>query len=58
MRLTDDMPDDITPIKALLMKLPNFCVNPSMDKLAFSHVPRLVFKNVIVHARLCALTKD
>jgi hypothetical protein len=58
MRLTGDMLDHITPIKALLMKLPNFCINPPMDKLTLSHVPRLVFENMIVHARLCALTKD
>jgi hypothetical protein len=58
MRLTGDMPDDITRTKALLVKLPNLGINPSMDKLTLSHVPRLVFENMIVHAGLRALAKD
>ena len=58
MGLTGDMPDDITRTKALLMRFPNLGINPSMDKLTRSHVPRLVFEDMIVHAGLCALTKD
>ena len=58
MGLAGDMPDDITRTKALLMRLPNLGIDPSMDELALSHVPRLVFENMIVHAGLCALTED
>ena len=58
MGLTGYMPDDITRPKTLFMMLPNLGIDPSMDKLALSHVPRLVFEEMIVHAGLCALTKD
>jgi hypothetical protein len=56
--LTGYMPDDVAPAKALLMKLPNLSIDPSMDELALSHIPRLVFQNMIVHAGLRALSKD
>ncbi len=58
MGLTGDMPDDITPAKTLLMMLPNLSINPSMDKLALSNVPRFVFEEMIVHAGFCTLTED
>ena len=58
MGLTGDMPDDITRTQTLLMMLPNLGIHPSMDKLTLSHVPSLVFENMIVHAGLGALTKD
>ena len=58
MGLTGYMPDDITRTKTLLMMLPNLGIDPSMDKLARSHVPRLVFEQMIVHARFCTLAKN
>ena len=58
MGLTGDMPDDISRTEPLLMRLPNVGIHPSMDELALSHVPRLVFEDVIVHAGLRALPKD
>ena len=57
MRLARYVPDDITRTKTLLMVLPDFGINPPMDKLALCHVPCLVFEQMIVHAGLCSLTK-
>jgi len=58
MGLAGHMPDHIARSKTLFMLLANLGIDPSMDKIARSHVPRLIFEQVIVHARFCALTKD
>lgn len=52
------MPDDITRTETLFMMLSNLGINPSMDKLARSHVPRLIFEEMVVHAGFCPLTED
>jgi hypothetical protein len=58
MGLTGYMPDDIARTKTLFMMLPNLGINPSMDELTRSNVPRFVFEEMIMHAGLCALAKD
>jgi hypothetical protein len=58
MGLAGYMPNDITRTKTLFVMLPNFGIDPSMDKLARGHVPRFVLEQMIVHAGLCALAKD
>jgi hypothetical protein len=58
MGLTRYMPDDIAGIEALLMMLPNLGIDPSMDELAGSNIPRLIFEEMIVHAGLGALPED
>jgi hypothetical protein len=58
MGLAGYMPDDIAGTKTLFMMFANLRIDPSMYKIARRHVPSLVFEQVIVHAGLCALTKD